>query len=99
MRNPYETQSVAICAGCGNDIESFDDSLVIHEKGKRVYVHHEFDCLKEAVGAITPEEDAQNHRPLKREMSDDFDQAMKQVDAMNVVLEKCFPGLTGGRAI
>lgn len=100
MNNQYETESVAICAGCGNEIESFDDALVLREKGRRVYVHKsEPNCLRDAVGAITPEEDAENHRPFKREMSDDFNQAQSQIQFTNEIFEKYFPGLTGGRAM
>jgi hypothetical protein len=94
MRNPYETESVAICAGCRNDIESYKDALVLREKGKLVYVHKsDPDCLREYVGAITPEEDAANHRPLKRQMSDDFDQAVNYYRGTSELLGNCFPEL------
>ena len=60
---PYEVhQPVAVCAGCGLEIESWDEALLFKEDGKRYCIHNEFNCLKEAVGAITPKEEAENCR-------------------------------------
>ena len=58
--NPYDQyQFVAVCAGCGLDIETWDDALLLKENGKRIYVHKEFDCLRDAVGAVTAAEEAE----------------------------------------
>ncbi len=52
---------VAVCAGCGLEIESWDEALLFKGNGKRFCIHNEFDCLKEAVGAIPPAEEAENY--------------------------------------
>ena len=60
--SPYDDcQTVAICAGCGLEIQSWDEALLFRENGKRICIHNEFDCLKEAVGAITPADEARNY--------------------------------------
>jgi len=57
--SPYNYQFVAVCAGCGLEIESWDDALMFRENGKRIYVHNDFDCLKEATEATTPLDEAE----------------------------------------
>jgi hypothetical protein len=63
--NPYDQyQFVAVCAGCGLDIESWDDALILKENGKRIYVHKELDCLREAAGAMTVTDEAEIDREI-----------------------------------
>lgn len=56
-----EHHPIAVCDGCGLEIESWDEALLFKENGKCFYIHNEFDCLKEAVGAVPLAEETRNY--------------------------------------
>ncbi len=56
-----EHHPIAMCAGCGLEIESWDEALLFKENGKYFYIHNEFDCLKEAVEAVPLAEEDGNY--------------------------------------